>query len=268
MTVQLSAVVLTKNEECHVGDCLDSLAWADERVIFDDFSTDRTVEIAQVRGARVVQHAFKDFASQRNAALAAVEADWILFVDADERATAPMAAETRRVIAYKGDQKRSGWWIPRLNYMIGHRMRGGGWYPDHQLRLLHRDSAQYDPKRPVHEVVILVGSAGYLRSALIHYNYDSVGQFRSKMHRYVDFEAQILKEQRVRVRPWTYIAMPLREFWRRFVLLRGYRDHAYGLLFCGLMAWYTFLTYRRLRQLRDDPKEQAGSESGDRQGLG
>lgn len=256
MTVELAAVVLTKNEERHIGDCLDSLAWADERVVVDDFSSDRTVEIAQNRGARAVQHPFKDFASQRNAALAAIEAQWILFVDADERATAPLAEEVRRVIRQEGDRARAGWWIPRHNYMIGHRMRGGGWYPDPQLRLLCRGRAGYDLARPVHEVVILDGQAGYLENVLIHYNYDTVAQFRQKMVRYTGFEAKILQERGVRVRPWTYLTMPLREFWRRFVTLGGYRDHIYGLLFCGLMAWYTFVTYQRLRQLKQGQRSQ------------
>ena len=250
MTVELAAVVLTKNEERHIGDCLDSLVWADERVVFDDFSTDGTVQIARARGARVVQHPFEDFSRQRNAALEAVEAKWILFVDADERATAVLAEEVRQVIGLEGDRARAGWWVPRHNYMIGHRMRGGGWYPDPQLRLLRRGQARYDPARPVHEVVVLDGEAGYLENVLIHYNYDTVAQFRQKMARYTDFEARILHERGVRVHPWTYLSMPLREFWRRFVTLGGYRDHLYGLLFCGLMGWYTFMTYRRLRQLR------------------
>jgi glycosyltransferase involved in cell wall biosynthesis len=247
---ELAAVVLTRNEERHIGDCLDSLTWADLCVVVDDESTDRTVEIARARGARVVRHRRKDFAAQRNAALEAVQAEWVLFVDADERVPPELAEEIRRVVSYEGSQARAGWWIPRHNYMLGHRMRAGGWYPDHQLRLLHRESARYDPARPVHETVILDGRAGYLEYPLVHYNYDSVAQFRQKTSRYTELEARMLREQGVRVRPWTYVSMPLREFWRRFVMLRGYRDHLYGLLFCGLMAWYTGITYLRLRRLR------------------
>jgi len=102
----------------------------------------------------------------------------------------------------------------------------------------------------VHEVVILEGEAGRLENPLIHYNYDTVAQFRKKMAHYTGYEAQILDEQGIRLRPWSTLLMPLREFWRRFVTLRGYRDHVYGLLFCGLMGWYTFVTYRRLKHLQ------------------
>jgi glycosyltransferase involved in cell wall biosynthesis len=250
VTAELVAVVLSKNEEHHIGDCLDSLAWAGERVVFDDFSDDRTVEIARARGARVLQHAFENFCSQRNAALDAVQAEWVLFVDADERATPALAAEVQRVICYDDDRARDGWWVPRHNYMIGHRMRGGGWYPDHQLRLLRRRRAHYDPAHPVHEIVLLDGEAGYLDNPFVHYNYDTVAQFRHKMGRYTELEAGMLYEQGIQARPWTYITMPLREFWRRFVTLHGYRDHLYGVLFCGLMAWYTLVTYLRLQKFR------------------
>jgi glycosyltransferase involved in cell wall biosynthesis len=253
--VELAAVVLTKDEQHHIGDCLESLIWAGQTVVFDDFSTDRTVEIAEASGARVKQHAFQNFAAQRNAALVAVDAEWIFFVDADERATPALAEEVRRVIGYRGERARAGWWVPRHNYMLGHRMRGGGWYPDHQLRLLRGGKAIYDLNRPVHEIVILDGKAGYLENVLIHYNYDTLAQFRHKMLRYTDFEARILNDQGIRPRPWTYGTMPLREFWRRFATLKGYRDHVYGLLFCGLMAWYTFVTYQRLKGV---VKDEAG----------
>ena len=262
MTPRLAAVVLTRNEQAHIRDCLGSLAWADERVVFDDHSTDDTVALAEAAGARVLRHRLENFAAQRNAALEAVEAEWILFVDADERVTPALAAEIQRVIDCHDERARVGWWIPRHNYMIGHRMRGGGWYPDRQLRLLRRGRARYDPERPVHEVVILDGEAGYLENAFIHYNYDTVGQFRQKMSRYTGFEAGILYGQGIRTHPWTYVTMPWREFWRRFVTLKGYRDHVYGLLFCGLMAWYTFVTYVRLRQLRSggNHRSSAGDE--------
>ncbi len=249
MTVELAAVILTKNEDRHIGACLDSLAWVDQTVVFDSFSTDGTLEVAKARGASVLQHPFEDYARQRNAALEMVDAEWILFLDADERATPALAEEVRRVIKLEGEGARNGWWIPRHNYMLGHRMRGGGWYPDPQLRLLRRGLAHYDPAHPVHEIVLLEGQAGRLDNVIIHFNYDTLAQFRDKASRYTELEARILLESGVRVRPWTYVTMPVREFWRRFVILMGYRDHVYGLLFCGLMSWYTFLTYRRLRRL-------------------
>jgi glycosyltransferase involved in cell wall biosynthesis len=240
----LAAVVLTKNEECHVADCLESLAWAERRVVFDAYSTDRTVALAQSGGAEVIQHPFHNFAAQRNAALEAVDAAWIFFVDADERAEPGLGEEILQVMQ---DQERVGWWVPRHNVILGHTMRGGGWYPDHQLRLLRRDRARYDPIREVHEVVLLDGKAGYLEHHLTHYNYDSLAQFRRKQNRYAGLQVRVLQRQGVRVRPWTPLSMPVREFWRRFVTLHGYRDGLYGVLLCGLVAYYYgFLPYLRL----------------------
>lgn len=245
----LVAAILTKNEARHIGDCIRSVQWANAVAIIDSYSEDGTAAIAQALGAHLFQHQFVNFATARNTALERLRqmgAAWVLFVDADERVTPEMAAEVQRVI-HQADY--AGWWAPRYNIMWGHKMRGGGWYPDHQLRLMRVDAARYNPERQVHEIVILDGSAGYLQEHLLHYNYDSLAQFRFKQDRYIDFEVQILKEKGIRAKPWTYFTMPLREFKRRYVTLQGYKDGWVGLQLCGLMAWYTLLTYLRLRKL-------------------
>jgi hypothetical protein len=246
---KIVAAILTKNEAAHIGDCLKTLQWADDVLLDDSFSDDGTVEIAQALGAKIVQSKFVNFSVARNNALESARslgATWVLFVDADERVTPELAAEIRRV-TQMGDVV--GWWLPRYNVMWGHTMRGGGWYPDHQLRLLKADAAHYDPNRQVHEVAALDGPDGYLKEHLIHYNYESLAQFKRKQSRYIEFEASILKEKGVRAKPWSYLTMPLREFYRRYVTLAGYRDGLVGLQLCGLMGWYMFLTYWRLRKL-------------------
>lgn len=248
---RLLAVILTKNEERHIRDCIQSVSWTDGILVSDSYSQDETVAIAHHMGASVVQHPFINFAEQRNLALAdakAMQADWVFFIDADERATPELAAEIVHIIQ---DGTVAGWWVPRYNYILGHQMRGGGWYPDHQLRLLHVDQARYDPTREVHEFAILDGEQGYLQEHLIHFNYDTLAHFRAKQGRYLEYEAKILYEQGVRPHPWTFLSMPLREFWRRFFTLKGYRDGWVGLLLCGLMGWYTLRTYLRLGHLHD-----------------
>jgi hypothetical protein len=245
----LVAAILTKNEARHIQECIQSVAWAEAVLLSDSYSDDGTVEIARRMGANVVQRPFVNFAEQRNLALddaRAMGAEWVFFIDADERVTPELAVEIRRVV---GDGTTAGWWVPRYNYIMGRRMRGGGWYPDHQLRLLRAERARYDPTRAVHEIVILDGPAGYLHEHLIHYNYDTLAQFRAKQGRYQVLEAGVLYGQGVRPRPWTYLSMPLREFWRRYVQLQGYRDGWVGLLLCGLMGWYTWRTYVRLGRL-------------------
>jgi glycosyltransferase involved in cell wall biosynthesis len=236
--MKLVAVVLTKNEERHIGDCLASVSWADQVLVSDSFSEDRTVELAEAAGAVVDQRPFAGWARQRNAALdsaAGLGADWVLFVDADERATPALAGEVRQVID-RGSEV--GWWVPRQNYIVGRQVCHGGFYPDYQLRLLRVGRAQYDLDRPVHEIVQLDGSEGHLQGHLIHFNYDSWGQFHAKQRRYAAFEAQILAERGIRPRPHNFVLQPLREFRRRYLTLQGYRDGLHGLKLCALLAFY------------------------------
>ena len=244
----LAAVVLTRNEEHNIADCLGSLAWADQLLVLDSNSTDGTVELAQRAGANVQQRAFVNYADQRNAALDLVQADWVFFVDADERATPELASEVRTAIE---SSSIVGWWVPRRNLIWGKWIQHAGWYPDYQLRLLKRGSARYDVARPVHEVVLLDGPEGWLKNPLIHHNYQTVGQFLRKQDAYATFEAHILREKAVHPRPHSLILQPLREFWRRYVTLQGYKDGGHGLALCCLMAYYTHLAYRRARSIPD-----------------
>jgi len=241
----LAAVILTYNEERLVRDCLASVAWADKVIVFDSYSTDATVQIAEEMGAQVLQHPFQNYGAQRNAALETLAAEWILFVDADERATPDLADEVWSVL----DRPERGWWAPRHNYIFGKLTLGAGWYPDYQLRLLHRASARYDPGRPVHEVVILDGEEGHLKNPLIHHNYETLQQFVAKQEKYTDFEAGIQFRAGRRPKPWTYITGPARQFWWRFVTLKGYGDGLHGLRLSALMAYYNAVMWRRVAKL-------------------
>jgi glycosyltransferase involved in cell wall biosynthesis len=246
----LAVIVLTKNEERHIGPCLDSLAWADRRVVFDSFSTDRTCEIAREHGADVMQHPFSDYASQRNAALDAVEAEWVVFVDADERATPELAREVVSILKPDSAQESMGvwgWYVPRDNYLFGRLTRGAGYWPDYQMRLLRRGHARYE--RPASEIVALDGEAGYLKNPLVHYNYDSVAQFHARQTFRIDFEATNLYRQGVRPSIYSPYVMTVRHFWWRFVTLKGYRDGLHGLRLSALLAYYFgYRYYRRLAE--------------------
>ena len=250
----LIAIILTKNEARHIAACIRSVEWADQVLLSDSFSDDGTVEIARALGADVFQTPFVNFAAQRNLSLEEARrrnARWVFFIDADERATPELAAEIHRAIQ---STDVVGWWVPRYNYIMGHRMRGGGWYPDAQLRLMRPEHARYDPTRHVHEIVLLDGPEGTLREHLIHYNYDTLQQFHAKQSRYLLFEAQVLREHGIRPKPWSPFSMLIREFWRRYVQLQGYRDGWVGLLLCTLMGWYTFRTYRVLQHLQREDR--------------
>ena len=243
----LAAIVLTKNEEQHIGACLDSLAWADRRVVVDSFSTDRTCDIARAHGADVIQHPFSDYAAQRNVAIDTVEADWLFFVDADERATPELAEEIKSIIA-RGGGETVGWSVPRRNYLFGKLTRGAGYWPDYQMRLLKRGHARYD--RPASEIVVLDGPADNLQQPLLHYNYETIAQFRAKQTFRIDFEATNLYRRGEKYRFYSPYYMTVRHFWWRYVTLKGYQDGLHGLRLCLLLAYYFgFRYYHRLGQL-------------------
>ncbi len=241
----IAAVVLTLNEEENIEECLASLAWADRRVVFDSFSTDRTVERARRAGAEVIQHPFENYALQRNAALERVEAEWIFFVDADERATPELAEEVQAVTTE--ERPEVAWWVPRHNYIFGRLTLGAGWYPDHQLRLVRRGFARWE--RPVHEIAVVDGPTGYLQNPLVHYNYRDLADFIARQKRYTDYDARVLLEEGVRPRFYTPYSQAIRHFWWRFITLRGVRDGLHGLRLSLLMAYFEAVKYRRLREM-------------------
>ncbi len=216
-------------------------------MVLDSGSTDATQALAEAAGATVLEHRFENYAQQRNVALDSVQSDWVLFVDADERATPELAAEARAVIVGRPE---TGWWIPRFNYIMGHRMRATGWYPDYQMRLLRRDAARYDPERGVHELVKLAGDAGYLASHLIHYNYETLAQFWAKQRRYLSYDVDVLLRSGAQPKAHTPYTQGLRHLWWRFVTLGGWRDTLWGLLLSVVMGYYEMLKYREVRRAR------------------
>lgn len=246
MANHVTAVVLTRNESPNIEGCLATLAWADDVMVLDSYSDDDTVALAHGAGARVYQRRFRDWADQRNAALDLVATEWVLFIDADERVTPELASEAQDVVVRRPEV---GWWVPRHNYIVGHRMRATGWFPDYQLRLFRRDRGWYNPQRRVHELVILDGPAGYLDSPLIHYNYATWREFRERQARYADHDAQMLYAAGQQARPHNLLLQPLREFKRRFWTESGYRDGRHGLVLSLLMGYYEFVKYRELWHL-------------------
>lgn len=248
----LIAVILTLNEAEHIQDCIASLTFADRVLVFDSFSTDDTITLAQGAGAAVMQRKFDHYANQRNAAIQAARemgAAWVLFVDADERISPALASEIQQAAA---QTDMAAFRMPRHNYIFGKLTRGAGWYPDYQTRLLRVDAARYDPERQVHEVVLLDGPLGTLEQPIIHYNYRDLSQFLDKQRRYTAYEARILHQQGIKAKPQNFILQPLRHFRWRYFTLKGYQDGLHGLRLSLLMAWYEFRKYQMLAALWAD----------------
>jgi glycosyltransferase involved in cell wall biosynthesis len=245
----ITAIVPARDEERNIAECLASVAWADHRVVFlDERTVDRTAELAREAGAEVIPGRFENFAQFHNDAMDQVEADWILFVDADERVTPELAREIREVIG--SDRDEVLWWVPRHNMIFGRLTLGAGWYPDYQARLLRQGRARWE--RPVHEVAVADGPEGRLKQPLIHYNYDDLPDFVARQERYTDIDARILLDEGVQAHFYTPYSQAVRHFWWRFVTLRGARDGLHGLWLSLLMAYYEAVKYRKLKKMTND----------------
>jgi glycosyltransferase involved in cell wall biosynthesis len=236
-TQALLGIVLTLNEAEHLPDCLRSLALVVNRtLVLDSGSTDATLAVAREAGVCVATRAFDGYANQRNAALElASDADWVLFLDADERVTPAGAVEMGAAVA-KAPADVSAFQLPRRNIMFGRALRGGGWWPDAQTRLLRVGHARYDASRQVHELVLVDGGVRTLTEPLIHLNYATRREFLRKQAAYTRLRATQAARRGFRPRRRAYVSAPAREAWRRFITLHGYRDRTTGLFLALAMA--------------------------------
>ena len=276
----LSVAIIARDEQRHIGAALDSVAGlADETlVLLDSRTADDTAAICRLHGARVLVEPWRGFPAQRNRALELCAGDWVLFLDADERVTPELRDEVRELLRLDKETRTqghketrtqydhsspgasvsrspglpvslSGFWIPRRNLFFGRALRGGGWYPDHQLRLLRRGRARYDEARLVHELAVLDGEAGYLDGHLLHLNIERLDELWRKQGAYAIQEAQTLYRAGRRARWRNFAGAPLRELWRRYIALGGYRDGAIGLLMCATLAYFELVKYVHLKGL-------------------
>src|SRR5512145_2557937 len=176
----LSVAIIARDEERYIAAALasSSALAAEVLVLIDERTRDHTAAICHAYGARVLVEPWRGFSSQRNRALDCCVGDWVLFLDADERITPALSQEILHVL--HSNTSSAGYWIPRYNSFFGRTVRGGGWYPDYQLRLLRRGRAQYDETCLVHEFALLDGEAEYLNEHLLHLNIEQLGELWRK----------------------------------------------------------------------------------------
>ena len=242
--VPISAIVIASSEADSIEACLDTLAWCDECLVVDAFSRDGTSE-AMPDATRLIERRFVDFPTQRQAALQRAAYDWVIFVDADERATDVLANEIGIRVGHEAHVAYS---VPRRNRIFGHWMRGGGWAPDRQFRVMDRRFMRFRTDRSVHELIDVRGSVGELKHSLAHYGYRTVREFRCRQRRYASMAVDDLYAAGIRRRRTALVAQPLREIRRRLVEYRGYRDRWVGFQLALLMAEHEWLVQRGLAQ--------------------
>jgi glycosyltransferase involved in cell wall biosynthesis len=243
---KVSVTIITKNEAADIAAALESVAWADERIVVDSCSTDDTVAIAGRHGARVVSREWPGYVAQKNHAASLASHDWILSLDADERVTPELAAEIRETL--QQEPAARGFRIPRVTFHLGRFIRTTDWYPDFQLRLYDRRSAEWTG-RHVHEGVTVRGAVGRLRGELQHYAYRDIAEHMETIDHYTTLAARQMFEQGRRATLVDVAVQSKFAFFRNYILKRGILDGKAGLIISRMNAHYVFLKFAKLREL-------------------
>ena len=260
----LSAIVTTYNEAECLGECLARLAFAEEVLVVDSFSTDSTPAIAAQHGARVLQREYLSPAAQKNWAIPKVRHDWVLIVDADELVTPELAAEIRRVIS--SPEARDGYEIKRRNFFLGHEIRYSGWQNDWVLRLFRRDRGRYLERR-IHEQLVVDGSVGRLTGRLLHHSYRSLDDYWRKLRRYADWNAAEARRRGARVGPARLMLHPPLRFLKSYLLQGGILDGVPGLVVSILTAVYAAAKDSRIWEDQGRARRAASGAKADSDGL-
>jgi len=250
--VSLSVIVITKNEEAVIRRCLESVAWADERVLVDSGSTDRTLDIARELGAKV--HVTPDWpgpGTQRNRAIDLCTGDWVLALDADEWVTGDLRAEIEALIAAPAEH--AAYRIARLSSYCGQYLRHGGWWPDRVARLLRRGHARFGGGI-VHDHLVVQGSLGRLRAHLMHEAFVDLEEVLHKVNSYSTWGAQALAQKGARAGLAKAVGRGLWSFVRTYLLRGGFLDGREGFMLAVSNAEGTYYKFLKLMLRARQPK--------------
>lgn len=244
----LTAIVTTFNEEANIQGCLESLAFCDEILLVDSFSTDRTVAIARsFPRIRIVERTYYGSAAQKNWAMDQVTTPWILMVDADERIPEALAREIGGILEQGTSVDHYA--IRRRNVFLDRVIAHSGWSTDKVVRLVRRGSARY-PDRRVHADLDPEGPTPTLYEPIIHYTCRSLDQYVDKLRRYAVWGAFDAFRAGHAAGPIELAFRPAWRFFRMYVLQAGFLDGRHGLVLCGLQAWGVFLKWAKVWEWR------------------
>lgn len=241
----ISATIITKNEERNIADCLNTLTWADEIVVLDSGSTDRTMEIARAYTDKVFMKAWAGQGLQKNRAIALAQGPWIFSIDADERVIPELAEEIRRVTVkspYRAYAMR------RKNIYRGQWIRFGGWWPDRVTRLFIKGEAYFND-RVIHEALQVKAPTGKITNPLLHYSFRSAGDFVERAHRYSIYAAPDMYREGRRATLWTAVSHSFFTLIQTYILRLGFLSGGAGALIAVSNCVGCFYRYMLLREL-------------------
>lgn len=243
--INVSVVIIAKNEEKKIGRCLESVAWSDDIIVVDGFSTDNTVKLSQSFGAKVIQHAFSgSFADERNLGMNDARNDWVLHLDSDEIVTEGFKNRLKEVIVLKN--AIVVYKFKRQNFFLGHSMEHGGFH--HYIpNLVNKKFVKFEGN--VHEVPVYKGGIGVIEEPIEHRPFDSIRQFMDRQNRYTDIAAEeLLKSKGALIDPdirKNLINRSFKIFWKSYIKKQGYKEGMYGLVFAILFSFINFLKWAK-----------------------
>ena len=242
----ISVIIITKDEEKNISDCLKSVEWADEIIIVDADSTDKTVELAKKFTEKIFIKKWEGYVPQKKYALSLASNKWVLSFDADERITPELKAE---IINLSPDDF-SGYKIRRKNFLLNKEITSCGWGNDYQLRLFEKEKTNMTD-RLVHEGFIVDGKVGKLENPMLHYTFSSFSDYFNKINYYTSLKAEELVKQKGKIGGWTIFSHTFSAFFMFFFTKRGFKDGVYGLIISLLHSVSTMLNYIKLWELQN-----------------
>ena len=273
--IPFTACIITKNEELDLPACLESVAFADEIIVVDSHSTDRTRDVAAafrgrtVEGSevlpRVIERDWPGHVEQKNFAVDQATTEWVLAVDADERVSAELRQEILAILS-SGDPPADGYTVPRKTRYLGRWILGGGWYPDRKLRLFRKSRARWGGTNP-HDRVQTEGKVVDLRGELYHFSYRDISDHVRTINFFTDIAAEEKIRRRARFAFLRMLIQPPCSFFKSYVLKRGFREGVAGFIVAVMGMFYVFLKYAKLWERTAVRKDRDDGSSGRRQNL-
>ena len=245
---KLTAIIPTKNEEHNIEAVLQSVSFADEIMVVDSFSTDRTVELAKKYTDCIKQREYRYSASQKNWVIPQATHEWILLVDSDERVTPELQAEIQAIL--KKGTKKVAFWIYRQNHFMGKPIKHSGWQTDRVVRLFKRDQCRYEDKF-VHAEIITDGKVGKLKNRLLHYTYTDLKTYMAKMDQYTTWSANDKVNSVKKVTYFHLAIKPLYRFFSHYILRLGILDGKQGFIISAFSAYSVFMRYIKIMRLKE-----------------
>jgi len=251
--MQLSAVIITRNEESNIKRCLESVRFADEIIVVDNNSSDKTVPIAESLGAKVYTTTWKGFGAAKQEGVNYASGEWILSIDADEEIPEMLAKEIQAKLA--STNGCAGYYLNRKTMFLGKWINHCGWYPDYVIRLFQKNKGEFDDAI-VHEKAVVDGAVGYLNVDMLHYSYPDLESYLNKFNRYTTLGAEEAFRKGKKAGWFDILIKPPVSFIKHYIVKQGFRDGWAGLVLSALSAMSVMVKYAKLRTLQNNRQKK------------